>query len=193
VRSEDYYETKTIAGVKHSRKTQNGEWKPELSETMYILGSKVISKVLVLAVILSLIFDSSFRQRLFEFGFTEKYILPSNDAHPIFVFGWLWLITHFFYFIIGHGLQNTYADTDREIGLMELLPFKLAFWKYFFVGLFASGLFMFIPKSMEIDSTGLLVLCAIPIGAMLSILMVYWERYDYEKLKEIHIGNCENE
>lgn len=188
---EDYYETKKIAGVRYSRKTQNGKWEPELSETMLILGSKVISKVLVLAMILSLFFDSSFSQRLFEFGFTEKYILPGNGTHPVFVFGWFLLFTQFFHLMIGHPLQNTYADIDREIGLMELLPFKLAFWKYFFVGLFTSSLFMFIPKSMGIDSNGLLILSAIPIGAMLSILMVYWERYDYGKLREKHIANNE--
>ena len=182
-------EEKWINGVLHTI-TSEGDWKPNFNKTIYKIGTKIILKIIMITFILNVILVDQYRKELFSL-----YGLPflHSPMHPIFRLLIIYGCAVAFYFVLGHGIQDTYADTDSETGMKKLLPFKLAFTK-FVLGTWVVNLYLsyFFAQVLGLDSLGLTILIFFPISILISILFVYIERSEYHKVEKIWTLNLAN-
>jgi len=186
---------KWIRGVLHTFSLDD-DWKPLFNITIYKIGIRIIQKMIIIAFILTVILVEEYRNNIFSlYGFPFENS-PNYDArwHPIFSILAVYVISTIFYFVLGHSIQDTYADTDPETGMKKLLPFKLALTK-FVLGVWVVNLYysFILSRFLGIESLGLTLLIFFPMSITMSISMVYIERFEYNKVKAKWTANLENE
>ena len=183
-------EEKWINGVLHTA-TSDGNWKPNFNKTIYKIGTGIILKIIIITFILNVILVDEYREQLLSvYGFPFLH----TPMHPIFQLLVIYAIGLGFYFVLGHGIQDTYADIDSETGMKKLLSFKLAFTK-FVLGTWVVNFYISVVLSdvLGLEGLGLTILIFFPISIIMSILFVYIERFEYEKVKAVWTSNLENE
>ena len=172
-----------IGGVIHFQ-NKEGDWEPDFTATISNIGFRQITYFVVIAFFLNVIFNKEYRSNFFS---------ATLEQNSFFLLIFVYMGALFFDLIF-FGIQSELAKTNPETGMKELLPFKLAFVRFFFtdwiVNFFLAFSWSSVATMLGINGFGRFLFILL-ITIMITILRIYIERFGYNNVKEkwiIHKG-----